>query len=55
VILIAAGQGDTVFTLAALLVRAIIRLLHDVRRNVVPEPYPTEEAQRSESYADDMV
>ena len=43
------------FTFAALFVRALVRLFTDVRRNVVPEPYPSDEARMSPSFADDMV
>jgi hypothetical protein len=51
----ATGEGGGMFTLAAIVVRMLVRLFGDVRRNVVAEPYPSEEAQQSESYADDMV
>jgi len=43
------------FTFAAIVLRLFVRLFGDVRRNVVAEPYPSEQAQQSESYADDMV
>ena len=38
-----------------LVVRTLLRLFGDVRRNTVPEPYPSEQAPNSQAFADDMV
>lgn len=49
------GQGPGMFSFVAMFVRAVLRLFGDARRNVVPEPYPSEQAAHVQSYADDMV
>jgi hypothetical protein len=55
VIMASLGQGPKVISFVAMFVRAVLRLFGDARRNVVPEPYPSEQATQIESYADDMV
>jgi len=42
-------------TFVLLAFRSLMRLFGDVRRNVVPEPYPSDQAPAAQSFADDMV
>ena len=42
-------------TFVILAFRTLVRLFGDVRRNVVPEPYPSDEAPAAQCFADDMV
>ena len=43
------------FSFVVLAFRTLMRLFGDVRRNVVPEPYPSDQAPAAQSFADDMV